>query len=242
MTKHNEPSIKIDHWFKSIIPPLTPDEYAQLEANIKAQGCRDPIKVWKGQIVDGHNRYQICTTHNIPYATYDMTFKSRLDATSWVIDNQLGRRNLPDAMRIKLAAHKIELQEGSPKRAKINRRKAIAKAAGVSEQNVRKYMQIRQATPRDLLSKIEKGEQKIGAAYKSLYVTQKVVEPLCTEEGMAAILAVQTPSYIDGLFANIDKLAGFYQDMQDNTIHIIKCDGVVKIKRWLGRHGRLCVG
>jgi len=31
------------------------------EANILKNGCYDPIKIWNGTIVDGHNRYEICT-------------------------------------------------------------------------------------------------------------------------------------------------------------------------------------
>jgi N6-adenosine-specific RNA methylase IME4 len=38
--------IKIDPELKALIPPLAPEEYAQLEANLIADGCRDPLVVW----------------------------------------------------------------------------------------------------------------------------------------------------------------------------------------------------
>jgi hypothetical protein len=38
-------SIQIDPEFKALIPPLAPDEFSQLEANIKAEGCRDPLVI-----------------------------------------------------------------------------------------------------------------------------------------------------------------------------------------------------
>lgn len=36
----------IDPEFKTLIPPLSTEEYAQLEENIKAEGCRDPLVAW----------------------------------------------------------------------------------------------------------------------------------------------------------------------------------------------------
>ena len=47
--------LKIDKEFKTLIRPLSPKEYEQLEANILADGCRDPIVTWHGYIIDVHN-------------------------------------------------------------------------------------------------------------------------------------------------------------------------------------------
>ena len=38
--------MQIDDEFKALIPPLSVDERAQLEANLLADGCRDPLVVW----------------------------------------------------------------------------------------------------------------------------------------------------------------------------------------------------
>jgi len=57
---------KIDAEFASLIPPLSADEYMQLEANLIVEGCRDPLVVWGEILIDGHNRLQICTKHNMP--------------------------------------------------------------------------------------------------------------------------------------------------------------------------------
>lgn len=86
----------IDREFQDLIPPLTADELVGLETNIKLNGCLDPLKVWKGHniLVDGHNRYQICTANNIPYSTIELQFDSRESAYNWIIHNQLDRRNL----------------------------------------------------------------------------------------------------------------------------------------------------
>ena len=69
--------LRIDKEFKAIIRPLFKPEYLQLEENLLADGCRDPIVAWNGVIIDGHNRYEICTRHNIPFAVSEMDFDCR---------------------------------------------------------------------------------------------------------------------------------------------------------------------
>lgn len=87
--------LKINKEFQSLIPPLSIEEYQQLEKNIIADGCREPLVVWQGTIVDGHNRYKICTEHNIPFNIVEKQFDSEEDAIHWIILNLLGRRNTP---------------------------------------------------------------------------------------------------------------------------------------------------
>ena len=45
-------------------------------------------------LVDGHNRHEICTRHNIPFKTVSMEFDSREEAMVWIISTQFARRNL----------------------------------------------------------------------------------------------------------------------------------------------------
>lgn len=86
--------LEIDEEFRMIIPPLTAEEYDNLEKSLKDEGCRDAIIVWGRTIVDGHNRYELCQKLGIPFRTIRMTFASREAAISWICFNQLSRRNL----------------------------------------------------------------------------------------------------------------------------------------------------
>ena len=93
--------ITVDPEFKSNIPPLSDEEFAQLEKNILADGCRDPLVLWGQLLVDGHNRYAICTKHGLPFDIVQKEFASRDEALDWTDANQLGRRNLtPDQRSI----------------------------------------------------------------------------------------------------------------------------------------------
>jgi len=96
-------NIIIDPEFKALIPPLAPEELAQLEANIIKDGCRDPLVVWQGVLIDGHNRHDICTRNGIEFQTVEMEFDDRESVMDWMDANQLGRRNLsPDAFKLAL--------------------------------------------------------------------------------------------------------------------------------------------
>jgi len=89
----------IDKEFAALIPPLSAEERQQLEENIiEHGGARDPLVVWASKgtltLLDGHNRYEICTRLGLPFDVYEMQFKSRDEAADWIDKNQLGRRNL----------------------------------------------------------------------------------------------------------------------------------------------------
>lgn len=92
--------IIIDKEFEELIPPLSEFEYEKLRLSIIAYGCRDPLVVWKDEniLLDGHNRYRICTENDIEFKVERIMKTSRQTAKNWMILNQLGRRNLsPDA-------------------------------------------------------------------------------------------------------------------------------------------------
>jgi hypothetical protein len=89
-------AITIHPDLQSLIPPLTAEEYQQLETNLLTEGCRDPLVIWREEqvLLDGHNRYAICTQHGLPYKTEEVSLPTLDAAQAWMIDNQLGRRNL----------------------------------------------------------------------------------------------------------------------------------------------------
>lgn len=87
----------IDNEFKGLIPRLTAEEYEQLEKNIVAEGCRDALVVWQDILIDGHNRYEICQKHGLTFKITRKEIENRDAVIDWIINNQLGRRNLTPA-------------------------------------------------------------------------------------------------------------------------------------------------
>ena len=88
--------LTIDPEFEGKIPPLREEELKQLEENILADGVViNPLIIWDGVLVDGHNRYRILQKHpEIQFTTYEKKFTDRYAAIAWICKNQLGRRNL----------------------------------------------------------------------------------------------------------------------------------------------------
>lgn len=117
----------IDDEFRTLIPPLTDDEFARLEKSVLAEGVREPILTWNNTIVDGHNRYRICESHGLECPNRERDFASRDAAKLFIIANQLGRRNLTPGQK---AALVIEQQEAEVREAARLRKLQAARANG----------------------------------------------------------------------------------------------------------------
>lgn len=103
--------LEINSQFESLIPPLSVEEFKQLEKNIKNGGCREPICVWKNTIIDGHNRYKICTKNNIPFYLQQIEFNSKEEAIDWICANQIGRRNISEETKRYLIGKRYEMEK-----------------------------------------------------------------------------------------------------------------------------------
>jgi hypothetical protein len=186
----------------------------------KAEGCRDDLIVWNDTLIDGHNRHKICTARNIPFSTAYKEFLDRDDAKLWIIDNQLGRRNLTPFVRTELHLKKkailaaearknvIEsgkqtgrgnkkVQENSPK--PLETRLVIAKAANVSDQTVSRVEKIIAKAPAPVLEKLRKGETSINEAYTTIrYAEKEAAREERREENRAVIQKAESAVAIVG--------------------------------------------
>jgi hypothetical protein len=188
----NAVTLKIDEEFMSLIPHLSDDEFNQLEANLIADGCREPIVVWSGFILDGHNRFRICNEHDIPYDTVVKDLPDRDSAIEWINRNQFGRRNLTAGNRSILA---LRLEHIIQKKAKSNQIKAggavpqksaeavetreeLAKIAGVSHDTIDKVKKIVADGTPEQVERIKKGDKgnSVSAVYNEVKNKAKKVE------------------------------------------------------------------
>ena len=181
--------LKIDKTFREIIPPLSKDEKAILEKSIVFEGCREPIITWKGLVIDGHHRFDICTKNSIPYETIEKDFKTKTEALTWMIDNQLGRRNLNDAQKIEMVLTRENLQCNIA--LSTNKRKEIAKELNVGERNIAKVKKVLDKAPEEVKEQMRSGEISINKAEKATYPKSKKPmsmnpepEPSILPEGM----------------------------------------------------------
>lgn len=180
--------LRIDPEFRDLIPPLTTEERAGLEENIKADGCHTPIFVWDDIIIDGHNRYEICTRNEIPFEVSEWEFDTRQDARIWILRNQFDRRNLTPAQRMDLALllksdiqaraqerQKATLKQGDkspvvenlPRREQGKTRDEVAKLAGVSGRTLDKYEKVKETASPELVQAVRENRVSVDAAAKA---------------------------------------------------------------------------
>jgi 16S rRNA G966 N2-methylase RsmD len=180
--------IHIDPEFKSLIPPLSGDEIAQLEKNLLAEGCRDPIVIWNDTIIDGHHRYAICTRHSLHFQTHAMDFVDNDAVKIWIIQNQFGRRNLALFTRSELALKLEPLIAAKAKENQIARkggqhgtspqnsaelfpvetRVEVAKVAGVSHDTIEKAKLISKHADEDTKKQLRENKVSIHRVAKDI--------------------------------------------------------------------------
>ena len=215
--------MKIDAEFQSLIPPLTFEEKKMLEESILNEGCRDAIVLWGDTIIDGHNRYEICTKHGIPFETVNREFESRNEVIEWIIKNQFGRRNLPlhERARLALRLKPVIAEKAKEKQAEyhgnqyesglsqnsvevrkpIDTQKEIAKAAGVSHDTIAKVEKIEEAAPAPVVQASRKGDISVNAAYQVTKMMQEEQEEIASriqsgENAKSVVLEVQKRPHV----------------------------------------------
>lgn len=195
--------LKIDTELHDLLPPLTDDEFKKLEKNILENGFdrNFPIMEWNGFIADGHNRYSICKKHNIMPVT--LAYETKDEVMEWMLDIQLGRRNLSPIQRIAVAEKYRPIYEKQAKEniskavsesnknrvnpvlvnlpnmgkkvESVNTSEKLASIADVSEKTYRMGAKILQSDDEQLKQDVLSGQKSISAGYKEL--TQSAVVP-----------------------------------------------------------------
>nr|DAV86605.1 MAG TPA: chromosome partitioning protein [Caudoviricetes sp.] len=196
----------IDKEFEELLPVLTPDESENLEQSILKNGLLDPIKIWEEPktgrfiIIDGHNRYRILKKNNISlnYWDYKIIYADELptrdDVKRWMLEQQLGRRNLSDIEKYEIVQKFKSVFEQKAKQnqslggkglsnlSKVNTRKQMANATGVSEGSYRKIDAVMQSDNEELKQKLRDKKISTDAAYKKLKKKELDQKPLTPEQ------------------------------------------------------------
>lgn len=212
--------LKVDKEFEDLLPVLSPEELEKLENSILQYGMLDPIKIWQepdtGEwiIIDGHNRYNILKKHKINWH-YWQDYKimgeleTRGDVKQWMLEQQLGRRNLSPAERYEIVQKfKSVFQKkakqnqslggkGKSNLLEANVQKEMAKATGVSVGSYYKLDKVMQSDNEEVKQKVRAKEISIDKAY------QEMKSPIPTEK--KSITPEQKIIEFDNRMNEIDK-------------------------------------
>jgi hypothetical protein len=179
--------LKVDPELRDLLPQLTKEEYENLEKLILTEGCRDSLVIWNNTIVDGHNRYNICQKHKIPFDTISLGFDKKSDVILWMFETQLGRRNLTPVQRIAIAEkYKEEIQKEAKENQfsglkqnqnnnrsihvdktdkKINTQQELAKIAKVGSGTMARYDVVMKSGNEEIKKQMLNDEIAIASAY-----------------------------------------------------------------------------
>jgi hypothetical protein len=88
--------LKVNRAFQSLIPLQSKGEHLALEQSIQAEGCRDPLTVWKGHnvVLDGHTRRELCIQHKKQVKVREVELPDEEAALRYILEIQRQRRNL----------------------------------------------------------------------------------------------------------------------------------------------------
>ena len=173
-------SIIIDKEFESLIPPLSSEEFQQLEENCVKEGIRDALITWNDVLIDGHNRFKIAAKHGLPWNEKKMEFADRDEAIAWICKNQLGRRNLDKWQRFDLAKSLEEIEKRKAKERmsdggkgveilphlKEKTRDAMGEKVGVSGKTYDKMKAIDESDDERLKQQVRNGDISISKGYQ----------------------------------------------------------------------------
>ena len=179
-------NLEIDEGLEKVMPPLSELELELLTESLISEGCRDPLVVWNGKIIDGHNRYRICQENRIPFEYVEKEFDDLPDARLWIIRNQLARRNVPDYVRIELVLPLEAELKAEAKKRQIRKpkgfvpqtsaeqtksketREELAEMAGVSRDTIMKAKKITKEADEQTIDDLRNGNITINAAYNKI--------------------------------------------------------------------------
>ena len=197
-----------------LLPPLTGEQLAALEADLLANGCYAPVIVNEDMvIIDGHNRQKLCQQHGIPYDMAVFSFADLLEAKRWALDTQKARRNL-DKWELGKIALKLKPDIEARARANmsagggdqksedaksglatlpnpippIDTRTELAESVGLGERTMGKVMQIEEYAPPAVKEALDSRDLSIHQGYN---ITRQVRELPEERREEAAALAVE---------------------------------------------------
>lgn len=199
--------LKINPEYRKLVPPIKPEEYKALEADIVAnQGCFESIKInKKDEILDGHNRFEICNKHALYFDTQIVDLPSVLDEEIYVIKTNLLRRQLNAFQKVEMAkplenliAEKAKQREYAgitlpANEGRVETTELTAKAIGVSKGTYERAKKVRDKGTEEIKKSVREGSTSISYAYQSLNLKEKHASPPSLPKGLFDVILADPP-------------------------------------------------
>ena len=198
---------------QSLIPPLSPEEFALLEANLLADGCLTPLIVWQEEqvVLDGHNRLELCTKHDLSYHVQEISLPDLEAAKAWLISHQVGRRNLNTHqlayfqgslyLRLKRQGRRTDLTSDHSEQKSPDTATELGRQFSVSAATIRRNADYAQAV--DVIAQAIGPTARAALLDRERHATRDEVERF-------AVWAQESPEYVEAVRADLDQADSAY--------------------------------
>jgi 16S rRNA G966 N2-methylase RsmD len=198
------------------------------------------LEDWPVTLIDGHNRFEICTRLQLPYGVEEMRFEDRSHAEEWIIRNQFGRRNLSAYVRTQLALRLEEtiaarnkdrkrcgqggvLLPQKSSEAKSETRVEVAKAANVSHDTVAKVKRIEAAVSEGIVN--ETTVRKLQAGDVSInHVDKEIKKKRAGDRAAEKKTEAAAGGFLDGETVRLGDFRDILPTIPDGCVDLIFTD------------------
>lgn len=158
------------HPAAELFPMMPPDQYEAFKEDIRKNGFQQDIVLYKGQILDGRNRYKAAVEldmlDDLPIA--EMDDDTDIDPYQWVISRNLHRRHLNESQRAAIATKLATLGKGKPSddntQICVFTQKQAAEMLQVSPRSVQHARTVLDHGSQELIEAVERGKVAVSKA------------------------------------------------------------------------------
>ena len=182
------------HPAADIFPMMSASEFAELKADIKQHGVREPIVIFDNRLIDGRNRYKAMQELGIDPGYHAADLEVCDDPIAFVLSHNLHRRHLTTSQRAAIAAEVAKLRVGVNQHTKEGPSndgasvKEAAKALSVGTASVERAKQVASKGDKTVTEKVKQGELPVSLAAKLVEaVPDKKEQKKIVEQGKEAV-------------------------------------------------------
>ena len=161
------------HPAAELFPMMPPDQYEAFKEDIRKNGFQQEIVLYKGEILDGRNRYKAAVELGMLDDLWigEMDEDYEFDPYQWVISRNLHRRHLTDSQRGMIASKLAKMREGRPSKKTVSNDTVspvtlsqAAEQLQVGRATVARAKAVQEHGSPELIAAVEQGEITVSKA------------------------------------------------------------------------------
>lgn len=161
------------HPAAELFPMMDDHAFAEFKADIALHGIKEWGTLYRGQVLDGRNRYKACQELGIEMDFFEIEDKEGFDPIAYVLSHNLHRRHLTTSQRAMVAADLATLKHGGDRKSEEIKGQNCpliiddaAKQLNVSPKSVKNAKRVKDKGTPELAEMVSSGKVSVDAASK----------------------------------------------------------------------------